>query len=333
MMEEGNREMSEVSVIIPVYNAQKYLNKSIESVIHQIFSDWELLLIDDGSTDDSREICDAYAEQDSRIRVFSQKNSGPALAVYSGLKKASSRYVMFLDADDWYDKEMIEKLYEAVCEYNADGAMACYKKVDGDGNVLEKPLHAQDRHFIKEEIREKILIPFYEEDADIYRNWSAPRWNKIYRRDILLKACEDINMASSIGEDLEMNLSFLYYADSVMTVGNLYSYNYRVLNASLAHGYNASLEKKNQKLADSIAVLAEKQGFSFKAKSVMEDNNTLGLLHELIHTENLPAVQKARIFLHLTGKLHKKSKAARLVLYENFPGKDILLKIKNSLKK
>ena len=319
--------MPAVSVIMPVYNAERYLQQSIGSVLGQSFQDWELILVNDGSKDSSEEICRNYAGQDHRIILLSQKNAGPNKAVLNGLMHAASEYVTFLDADDWYDSEMIRILYQSAVFHQADAVMGGYQKVSPDGALLERPLTTPDAVYEKEDIEQQILKPFYETEADIYRRWSAPRWDKIYRTSVLKKAFEDVDITMSLGEDLAMNLSFLHYAERVVTLKGCWLYNYRVLDKSAAHGYSEALEKKNQSLAINIDILAVKQGYTFTARPLMEDNNTLGLLFDLSQTRGLSWRQKAAIRRRLIGRLHNKGKAAKVLLYKDFPGKAVLQKL------
>ena len=100
-----------VSIIVPVYNAEKTLNKCVDSILNQTFQDWELLLIDDGSTDRSGELCDEYANKDSRVRVFHKINEGVSSARNVGLDNAKGQWITFVDADDWIDKNMYQELY------------------------------------------------------------------------------------------------------------------------------------------------------------------------------------------------------------------------------
>lgn len=96
-----------VSIIVPVYNAKKTLKRCINSIINQSYKDWELLLVDDGSTDDSSIICDEYAQQDRRIRVFHKQNGGVSSARNVGLDNAIGEWVTFIDSDDWIEKRML----------------------------------------------------------------------------------------------------------------------------------------------------------------------------------------------------------------------------------
>ncbi len=319
--------MPAVSVIMPVYNAERFLEQSIGSVLGQSFQDWELILVNDGSKDRSEEICRNFAGQDQRIIVLSQKNAGPNKAVLNGLRHAEGRYVMFLDADDWYDSEMIRILYQSAVFHQADGVMGGYQKVSPEGVLLERPLLTPEAVYEKEDIENQILKPFYETEADIYRRWSAPRWDKVYRTSVLIKAFEDVDITMTLGEDLAMNLSFLHYASRVVTLKDCWLYNYRVLDQSAAHGYSEALERKNQSLAINIDILAAKQGYTFAARPLMEDNNTLGLLFDLSQTKGLTFRERAAISKRLIGRLHNKGKAAKVLLYRDFPGKGALQKL------
>ena len=119
-----------ISVVIPVYNTEKYLPRCIESVLAQTYRDLDVILVDDGSPDNSGKICDEYAEKDGRVRVFHKENGGVSSARNHGLEKArekSSEYIGFIDSDDWIEPEMYEKLLNVLIETNADIAACCEK--------------------------------------------------------------------------------------------------------------------------------------------------------------------------------------------------------------
>lgn len=109
-----------ISVIVPVYKAETYLCRCVDSILSQTFEDFELLLIDDGSPDRSGEICDEYAKRDCRVRVFHKENGGVSSARQCGLDNAKGEYVIHADPDDWIEKEMYERMYEVAIKNNAD---------------------------------------------------------------------------------------------------------------------------------------------------------------------------------------------------------------------
>lgn len=112
--------MSLISIVVPVYNAARYLHRCVNSVLNQTFVDWECILVDDGSTDDSGILCDEYANKDSRIHVIHKKNGGVSSARQLGLDTAKGTYVIHVDPDDWVEPNMLEKLYKKIIEDDAD---------------------------------------------------------------------------------------------------------------------------------------------------------------------------------------------------------------------
>lgn len=143
-----------VSIIVPVYNTEKYLHRCIDSILAQTFTNFEVLLIDDGSKDSSGEICEEYADKDKRIRVIHKSNTGVSDTRNRGLDIAQGKYIIFLDADDyWYDHTALEKLVETAEECNLDIVRGEYKAVDECGNDLfERPLSIK-----KQQLSYKIL--------------------------------------------------------------------------------------------------------------------------------------------------------------------------------
>lgn len=117
--------MPKVSIIVPVYNVEAYLHRCIDSILAQTFTDWELLLIDDGSPDRSGEICDEYALKDKRIRVFHKKNGGVSSARNFGLNNACGDWTTFVDSDDFLDRTSLSKMLDLTNHYDSD--LFCFK--------------------------------------------------------------------------------------------------------------------------------------------------------------------------------------------------------------
>ncbi len=195
-MKEYNKAMvagggsPHISIIIPVYNTSKYLRQTLDSVIRQSFTDWELIIVDDGSTDDSGLVCDEYAARDMRIRVIHKPNGGVSSARNVGIKAAVGQYISFIDGDDYVERDFLEKMYCAIENHHAD--IVCCRLVFGSsrGSWSQKA-HATSFYNRKEAIVQ-MLLPFS------YHGWPV---NKLYRKDIIanrellfdekLKYCED----------------------------------------------------------------------------------------------------------------------------------------------
>lgn len=140
--------MSEtISIIIPAYNTSKYIDRMIESVCNQTYKDLEIIIVDDGSTDDTLSICNDYAKKDSRIQVFHKENEGVTKARDFGIYKSSGKYLAFVDSDDTIEPEMYEILYNNLIKYNADISHCGHKTIFPNGNI--------DYHFNTKEIRDQ----------------------------------------------------------------------------------------------------------------------------------------------------------------------------------
>ena len=166
--------MSKVSIIIPVYNVEKYLARCLETLINQTFTDIEIICIDDGSTDNSVKILDNYAAKESRIKVIHQANCGPSVARNRGMKIASGKYISFVDSDDWIDLNFIEKLYNAAEKNNADIAAASIIRKRQNSEKFRIHYTAEIK---VETLQEKIAL------CDVPK--CCYIWNKLYKKTLI----------------------------------------------------------------------------------------------------------------------------------------------------
>ena len=163
-----------LSIIVPVYKVENYLPKCIDSILAQTFTDFELILVDDGSPDDCPALCDAAAEKDARVRVIHQKNGGLSAARNAGLDVARGEWIGFVDSDDYIAPEMYETLYKAVQNTGADLALCDYAAVDEAGIPCLPPYTGlAQRIFTGRELLKKAT-----------NTMAQPAWNKLYRRVI-----------------------------------------------------------------------------------------------------------------------------------------------------
>lgn len=171
--------MVDLSIIVPVYNVEKYLSRCIESILRQSFSDFELLLIDDGSTDESSEICDKYATEDARVKVVHKKNGGVSTARNTGLDLATGQFIGFVDADDYVSKDMFGVLISALEEHDAEVACCDLAFIDEYESIQSG------------EKNTTILIDGETTFAEMLRTNAFLRmgvWNKVYRSELLNKS-------------------------------------------------------------------------------------------------------------------------------------------------
>lgn len=204
-----------ISTIIPVYNVEKYLARCLDSVVSQTYSNLEIVIIDDGSTDCSGEICDRYKEQDQRIRVVHQPNQGQAAARNQGMNVASGEYISFIDSDDWVERGYIETLYKSMSKSNSDIAICGYKRGMA-GKYQSKGRKEITKVFQNEEVMEKFL----------YRKISTSVCDKLYKSYLWDGICFPVGR---IYEEVEP-LFFLFKQNVKVVVTNqtCYCYDYRV---------------------------------------------------------------------------------------------------------
>lgn len=177
--------MVKVSVIIPVYNVENYIARCLDSILCQTFKDFEIICVDDGSTDETLEILNAYCLFDKRIKIIKQQNKGVSAARNTGLKAAKGKYISFVDSDDWIAEDMLEKLYKNAQKHTSDFVFCSINSVDIEsGNICA--YHSEKVSNIIKKYKNK---PFSERDLDAneYFNQHVTVWNKLYRRDFLNK--------------------------------------------------------------------------------------------------------------------------------------------------
>lgn len=189
-----------LSIVVPVYNVEKYLYQCLDSILAQKFSDFELILVDDGSSDSSGQICDKYAEKDSRIRVLHKENEGAQSAVKEGVKLSVGDYITFVDSDDWIEPKMYFEMMALIDKYKADCVMCNYKyyfestgKYTSVDFGLEEGLYDEaniDKFYDK-------LLPRFADRRYI----AGTRWNKIFVRNKIMESLNNAPLDIVMAED------------------------------------------------------------------------------------------------------------------------------------
>lgn len=250
-----------VSVIIPVYNVEKYLCECIDSVICQTYKNIEIILIDDGSTDNSRIICDEYEKKDSRINVIHKINEGLGLTRNCGLGLANGKYVYFLDSDDYIKNDEIEYLVAKMDFYGADVLYEGYYQVNDNHQIFRK-INYTECEYIGNEIKEKLVPKMFGEfpgnNDKIYMSSSAQMYSMEIIKSYSLKFVSEREFVS---EDFNFNLVFLEHATKAVTlnrIGNYYRYNIE----SLSHKYDETKYIKCRKMFEDIRYYIEYKGLS-----------------------------------------------------------------------
>ena len=204
MQEKSNAP--ELSIIVPVYRVEKHLDECIQSILHQTFTDFELILVDDGSPDACPQMCDAAAEQDSRVQVIHQKNGGLSSARNAGIEAARGNWLGFIDSDDFVAPDFYEKLYGAATSANADCAVCSIQLTNEDGSPMETPPQwkAYGGWYTGEDILKTLT---WQNNASY-----LVAWNKLYRREVFA------DLRYPVGHLNEDSYVFAQLFDTVKTV-------------------------------------------------------------------------------------------------------------------
>ena len=211
--------MPEVSIIIPVYNNEKFAEKCIRSVMEQSFRDLEIIVVNDGSTDGSGEILEKLAREDGRILLITQENAGVSAARNHGLDMASGTYLTFVDGDDYISRDYIEKLYDAAVKSGAEMLICGLTYVDEKGNILRRLAPGEYRRFEREEWTFRI----------------SGVWSHFYRRSLWEKYHIRFRPGER-GEDMPISLFFSAVCDKIATISET-GYFYVQHPASAIHNF------------------------------------------------------------------------------------------------
>lgn len=216
-----------ISIIIPVYNAERYLKKCIESILTQTYEKIEVILIDDGSKDNSGKICDEYATKDGRIRVIHKKNAGVSAARNTGIENAQGEFIAFVDSDDWLEKNSLEILHKEITEQNADIVAGTFVKIREKGAV---------KHNLKSGIYKDGRIA--ESIIDLMEFLWGTVWAKLFRRDIIANEKILFNPEIPMGEDTLFLMKYMQFCKKIILKDELvYNYNCLVEGSAVRKFY------------------------------------------------------------------------------------------------
>ena len=194
-----------VSLIIPVYNAEKYLRRCLTSAMEQTFKDMEILVVNDGSTDESLAICQEYAQMDPRFHIINKENTGVSDSRNRAIQIAKGDYLQFMDSDDWLTPDATETFVYAAQKFNCDLVIADFYRVDKA--VFTEKQHIRERGLLT---REQFATYMMQDPADFYY---GVLWNKLYRRDLVEKYHLRMDVSVNWCEDFLFNLEYILHAN------------------------------------------------------------------------------------------------------------------------
>ena len=286
-----------MSIVVPIYNAEKFLRKCLESLINQTYNDIEILLVNDGSTDGSLEICKEYALKDGRVRILDQHNQGVSQARNNGILNAKCKLITFVDADDWIEDDFCEVAQESYTKSPYDILM-----VDAfiyQGNYRKKnEFYQNDFNEITLYIKEQLILQTINKNSAEYKpkfKVVGTTWAKIYKTEFIKKNDLKFNKSLTRAEDHIFLLNSLKNAPDVRYIKKTL-YNYRKQEQSTVNKYSPNVYLEFQK---TIAILNElpivKKGDESIKKAVYARvimNISSILANDYLHNENTDTLEK-----------------------------------------
>lgn len=228
------------SIIIPVYNVEKYINKCVDSVLSQTFTDFELILVDDGSPDNCPAICDEYAKKDPRVKVIHKENGGLINARKSGLKIASGEYIGFVDGDDWIEPDTYKNFADMIKKHSPDMVLSDFyydngAELSNSNQLFEQEFY--DKTALKEKLYPKMLF-----SGQYYKFGVNPCcWSKVYKKELIEKNLFQVDGRIKMGEDAAFTYPCLLDAESVATIKKP-GYHYMSNEQSMTNSYDKNLK-------------------------------------------------------------------------------------------
>lgn len=256
-----------ISVIVPIYNMEKYLKTSLSSLTKQTLKDIEIICVNDGSKDKSLEILNKFAQNDERFKIINQPNSGSGQARNNGLKLATGEYIAFLDPDDWIDSTTYKELYEQAKKQDCDLLVFNYKNVDENGKTISR-VRFKDKFKGIFDLNSEKCFNWRDIKEKVFGGFFYSSWNKIYKKDFIKK--NKIHFTNcSMSEDNAFVFASTLMAKKIGYNDNVY-YNYLSRNNSAVH----KVTDKNFcifKVYDAVMKVIKKCGVSLELKKELDD--------------------------------------------------------------
>lgn len=299
-----------VSIIVPVYNAEKNLSRCLNSILQQSYQRLEIILINDGSADQSGKICSEYAKSDDRIVVLHQANAGPSIARNNGINMATGKYLQFVDADDYLEHDMTEKMIAAIknsqlviCGYKSQFTKDDFYEIDMSPSLIGKYNKAD----------------FLNHFSELYQDGMIPSiWNKLYNRQVVVVNRIRFNENINMGEDLLFNLTYFKKCHSIFLIpGTLYHYEISD-DTSLSRAFNLRFIERQEMLhQETKHFLVEQNSDSSSNMDLLSSIYAVSIingLNNLFHYDSqLTASERKR---HIREIIERKSVAQNLPYFK-----------------
>lgn len=225
-----------VSIIVPVFNVDKYIDDCVKSILNQSYSNIEIILVDDGSSDSSGMKCDGWAKKDSRISVIHQPNKGVVSARYEGIINSTGEYLLFVDGDDYIESDMVEYMLSHIGDADIISTGVYWEK-NNDQIVKRYDKFKEGEYSGKNRTKEIISRMIYDSNDDLLHPLTSWIWNKMYRRELCIDVYKDMDFTIKFAEDSAFLYIYILKCNSIV-ISHKYLYHYRYREDSVVHKVN-----------------------------------------------------------------------------------------------
>lgn len=272
--------MIKVSIVIPVYNMEKYFERCMESVLAQTLKEIEIILVDDGGSDRSVQMCDDYSEKYSNIVVLHKENGGLTSAWKAGSRLAKGAYIGYVDSDDFIEADMYERLYTAAKREAADIACCGLKHIyenDSTRMWTEQMEFPQDV-FDVDDLKEQVFPVLINDGSFMGRHLQPNRVTKLVRRELVLSNLDMCSNRVSIGEDYQFSLCMFLDAQKVVILRDYFPYYYYMNDDSMTMRHDQNYMQKIKIMKENLSRIAKEKGYDLKCQ-ILNDFLCLTILH------------------------------------------------------
>ncbi len=326
-----------ISVILPVYNVEKYLDRCLKTVVQQSLKDIEIIIIDDGSTDNCPKLCDEWAKKDSRIRVIHKKNEGLGMARNTGINNATGKYICFFDSDDYIEKDTLKETYNQIEKNKADICCFGFCKVNSVGKVVQKVIPNMEKNiYIDDEILDDFLPNLISNDPNKKNknNLIMSAWGALFSLELIKKVnWKFVSERKIISEDVYSLLKLYRYVKKVVIINKTYYYYCTNVN-SLTHTFISDRYDRIKTFYNECIELCKKLNYNEIIKDRIKYpfiNNSIGALKLIVSSDISVKNQQDEVKKIISDDLLQSVIRNVNLKYENIFRKILFIILKNKM--
>ena len=267
-----------ISIVVPCYNTEKTIARTVDGLLRQSYEDYQIILVDDGSEDNTSHICDKYADNDQRVKAIHQLNTGLMGAWKRGVLESDGEYIGFCDSDDYLDDDYIRRVSDTIEEYQPDliafGLVSEYSDGTSTRIINKLPEGYYEEKAIKNTIFPKLLSDGGMQSEFLIKS----RWTKVFRKSTLLSIMEELNENVSIGEDQLALFAVMQVVRSLYCMGDYCPYHYIRTSDSMIGRFDECIFDKTDLLYKEMQNIARSHGYVYN-EQIMNDRLSTTLLH------------------------------------------------------